>query len=250
MKILEITALSYTKSLLFAMILTISTVSASAATLLDINFSGTPNSVFSTITLSDSQIEYINPGVTFSSDVLIPRGGTLGTVQWIYNSTGTGLLQTDLYHAQNTSGPTRLDLYPNLAATGFSYTISTIEVDVINSGNIDVSFQAAKFIGATKYDGTSITTVTPGSTGTFSLNVSDLNLTADDVAFNWNNANGLRVAFWSAGVDNANTFEISSIRLVGTVVPEPKTSALLLGMGVFGLIGLRLYRQRFRKTAN
>jgi len=188
--------------------------------LLKADFSGTPGAGAPSIPAADAQLTVHN---NVLNDVFGIYGGTVGTTNWTYNATGDALLNEDLFTSSNYGNPTRMDLGLALATAGKTYTVTTIEVDVVATNATDVSIDLwyARDEEADVQVHTPAVVIPAGSTGTFSIDTALAHLIATDSGATWNQskaANGdLRLGFFANDGLNVDSIEIGEVRVNGTV---------------------------------
>lgn len=222
---------------LLALALLLPLAPLSAVTLAEVDFSGGPGAV-GTITSSDSQFTLSS---LVSSGSLTAVGGSAGTAGWVYDGTGTAAANTDLHVASTFGGPTRFDLDLGTAASGQSYSITSVEIDVRASNSAGTTFQfgyrdltsTTQLIGA-------VSIATQSGTdpiSTYSIDLSSEGLSATDSAVNWTTGGtgNLRFFFYEPTGTGNDNLQIDAIRVIG--IPEP-SSALLIALGG-ALLGVR-----------
>lgn len=220
---------------LFCALLLVFASAASAVTLAEIDFAGSGG--VGVFTESDSQLT-LHSSIT--SAELRPIGGASSTASWVYDGTNTAATNTDLHTASNYGGPTRLDLFLGLANSGFSYTITSVEVDIRASANtVSWEFGYRKPDNSTPPSSTVTISSQSGTDpiATYSIDLTSEGLTADDSTRNWvpTGTGFLRWLFYETTATGNDNFQVDAIRVIGTVVPEPSTALLLSGLALLGM---------------
>ena len=234
--------------LITAALVVATTFSASAVTLVELDFSG--SGAASTIGSADSQFTVINSAVTFDASGVpfTANGGALSTGGWNYDGTGTALANNDLFTGSNFGSPTRLDFDLGQAATGETYTITSVEIDIRASNrpgtNWEFMYRDTSSANQILAGGAIPTQSGTDPIGTYSINIGGAGLTATDSSTDWLVGNGLRFAFYEAdGAGPSDNLQIDAIRIIGTSsVPEPSAYALIGGL--FALSSVMVRRRR------
>lgn len=209
---------------------------ASAVTLAEIDFAG--SGAVGTFTQSDSQLTLHS---SIASGELRSAGGGSGTASWVYDGTNTAATNTDLHTASTFGGPTRLDLFLGLANSGFSYTITSVEVDIRASANTvswEFGYRKASDSSTVLTTATSISSQSGANPiSTYSIDVTTEALAADDSTRNWvtGGTGDLRWLFYEGTGTGNDNFQVDAIRVIGAVVPEPSTALLVSGLAFLGL---------------
>lgn len=224
-------------------------MSASAAvTLVEVDFSGSGG--VGTIGSADSEFTVKDAAVTFddTATTLNAIGGSVSTGGWNYDGTGAAAANNDLHIGSTFGGPTRFDLDLGVAASGQSFTITSVELDIRASNQAGTTWE---FGYRKSSDSTTVligSQTIPTQSGadpiaTYSIDLTGENLTATDSTTAWDTGGSgeLRWLFYEPTGTNADNFQVDAIRIIGTVaVPEPSSSVLLVG----GLLGLVVMRRR------
>ncbi|MEM9185127.1 MAG: hypothetical protein AAGB00_01370 [Planctomycetota bacterium] len=235
-------------------------VSAAIITLVELDFqragSGPGTGSVPTIPSSDSQFEEVHPAVTFDQDAsaFTPIGGTAGSAGWSYNGFSelvSAAVNNDLHGSVTFGSPTRFDIDLGTAAPGTSYTITGVEITVraSNKAGSEWAFGYRKSSDSSVeiIDGGLITTQ-PGTVppATYAIDLTAENLVATDSSVPWNTGGTGELRFFFAEPAPGNTppnsndnLQIDSIRILGTVIPEPATALLACLPVLFGMCGNR-----------
>lgn len=209
--------------------------SASAVTLAEIDFAGSGG--VGTFNQTDSQLTLHS---SIASAELRTIGGGASVGSWVYDATGAAATNVDLHTGSTFGGPTRFDLLLGLADAGFSYTITSVEVDIRASANT-VSWE----FGYRKPDTSTVLSATESifsqsgadPISTYSIDLTSEGLNANDSTRNWviGGTGDLRWLFYEGTGTNNDNFQLDAIRVIGTVVPEPSTALLVSGLVLLGL---------------
>lgn len=229
--------MKHTKKVILAAAFAVaSTNTASAVVLAEVSFAGTTgDAVTATIGSGNSQFTVKDPviNLTGSSTFLNTVGGGAGVGAWTYGGSNLGAFNNDVHTATGHGNPTRFDLGLGVATTGNSYSVEYAEVDVFRAargGTFEFTYR--DMVGGTVIaQSIAYASQTTGTATTYRITLSTA-LTATDLAQGWDTTGTgrLRFGFFEANGDpttGADGLNIRSVRLGGTVVPEP--SAALLG---------------------
>lgn len=214
-------------------------ITASAVTLVEVDFSGA--GAVGTYATSDSQFTTINSAVTFDDSV-----NALSAIgAWNYDGTGTAATNGNLHDSSTFGSPQRFDFDLGNAATGLTYTITSVELDIRANNDDGSTFQFGyrDTGGDAQIIGSELIGTQGGADpiGTHSIALSGLGLTATDSSTAWNisGTGELRFIFFDATTDAVNdNFQVAGMRIIGTV-PEPSSYALLAGLCALSAIALR-----------
>ena len=238
------------KKILFAVLVAsvLTGGSVLADLLMKVDFSGTGPNAVGTIASTDSQIT-LSSAATFTDPALAVNsiGGGTSTSAWVYDGTGTAAANTDLHTASTFGSPTRFDIDLGLAATGYSYTITTVQIVVRASNSAGTQWDFGYRDGngtAQVISGGSIATqsgANPFTTYTIDLTGEGLTATDSAVAWNTTGTGRLRVMFFEPTADGNDNLQVDAILINGTVVPEPATIGML---GVGALITILIRKMR------
>ena len=224
---------------------------AQAVTLVEFDFAGSGGA--SSYGIADGQFTTINANVIFDDTV----DSLTAINSWNYDGTGTAAANGDLINNSVFGSTSRFDIDLGFAASGFSYTITSVEVDIRANNEDGSTFQfgyrdynATPGAGATNVIGSELIATQSGANpiATYSIDVSGEGLTATSSAVSWDtSAQGeLRFLFYDATTDDglSDNFQVAAIRIVGTTnaIPEPSSYALMTGMLGLGCILLRRRR--------
>ena len=220
------------------------TYTASAVTLVEFDLDG--SGAVSTYASNDSQFSIINSAVTFDDAV----NAISAINSWNYDGTGTAATKTNLINTSTFGSTSRFDLDLGLAATGFTYTITSAQVVIRANNEADATFQFGyrDTGGTAQIVGAELISTQSGAIplSTYSIDLSGAGLTATDstVAWDTGGTGELRFLFYDAAADDAlnDNFQVAAIRLEGTVVPEPSAYALIGGFLALSWVMVRRRR--------
>lgn len=204
-------------------------VGLSAVVLSEIDFDG---AFADDVAGNDSQITS-NAAVTyFNSGTEAYRFRALGS--WVYSDIGgtTVAVNDDLRNSGIFTSTTRIEGLLHNAAPGETYTITSIEIDVLTANNNtfwDFGYRTSAGVD-TLISGVEIASQSAGD-GITTYAITGLDLTATDSGRDWNTSVGLRLIFHEPDGTNSDNLGIAAIRFVGTssVVPEISTYAFISG---------------------
>lgn len=231
----------YSKILIPAVALALFSASASAVTLVELDFSGSGG--IGNIASTDSQFT-TNSAVTFddTATAFTAIGGSAGVGGWNYDGTGAAAANNDLFTSSNFGSTTRFDVDLGLAATGQTYTITSVEIDIraSNSAGTNWDFMYRDTNGVNQILSGGAITVQGGTAPrtTYSITIAG-GLVATDSAVAWNTGNELRFAFYEANGTGADNLQIDAIRFIGTTIPEPSAYAMIAGMLALSWVATR-----------
>lgn len=214
---------------------------AASITLVEFDFAGSGG--VSSYATNNSQFTTIDAGVTFEDTT----SAVTAVNSWNYDGTNTAAVRGDLMNSTAFGSTSRIDVDLGFAATGFSYTITSAEID-IRANNDDGSTFAFGYRDLNNVThvvgGTSVATqagTAPISTYAVDLSSEGLAATINSTTWDTGGTGELRFLFYDAttGETLNDNFQIDAVRLIGNVVPEPSSYALIAGMLGLTFVGLR-----------
>ncbi len=227
--------------------------SASADILFNLDFSGTAGQAVGVstptgnIAKTNSQFTFVNPAITFVNDAQAVKAVN----SWVYDGTGNAAAQATILNtaSANFGSTSRFDAGLSFAAPGFTYTITSLELDMRANNEANARFAAGfRDLGGTgvTFGEIALATHSGAAPMSYSIDVTSLNLFATSSTTSFGNAasDGIRFLFRkngdTAGGDN---FQVDAIRLIGTVTPVPEPGSFLL-TAIGGVFGFMAYRRR------